>query len=147
MHWEEPEGSGREGGGRGGSGWGIHVNPWLIHVNVWQKPLQYCKVISLQLIKKMNVHMNDDDKASSYQSRKPSLFNQRNFSEPLWWCWRTDCSSVDPTSDQVFSMSFAKFLANLCSVISPIIAILIPGLWIVEKGLDHIGNCFLKVVY
>ena len=40
-------------GGRweGGSGWGTHVNPWLIHVNVWQKPLQYCKVISLQLIK------------------------------------------------------------------------------------------------
>ena len=32
-------------------GWGIHVNPWLIHVNVWQNPLQYCKVISLQLIK------------------------------------------------------------------------------------------------
>ena len=27
------------------------VNPWLIHVNVWQKPLQQCKVISLQLIK------------------------------------------------------------------------------------------------
>ena len=40
-------------GGRweGGSGWGTHVNPWLIHVNVWQKPQQYCKVISLQLIK------------------------------------------------------------------------------------------------
>ena len=35
----------------GGSGWGIHVNPRLIHVSVWQKPLQYCKVISLQLIK------------------------------------------------------------------------------------------------
>ena len=35
----------------GESGWRIHVNPWLIHVNVWQKPLQYCKVISLQLIK------------------------------------------------------------------------------------------------
>ena len=33
------------------SGWGTHVNPWLIHVNVWQKPLQYYKVISLQLIK------------------------------------------------------------------------------------------------
>ena len=44
---------GIEWGGRleGGSGWEIHVNPWLIHVNVWQKPLQYCKVISLQLIK------------------------------------------------------------------------------------------------
>ena len=35
----------------GGSGWGTHINPWLNHVNVWQKPLQYCKVISLQLIK------------------------------------------------------------------------------------------------
>ena len=40
-------------GGRweGVSGRGTHVNPWLIHVNVWQKPLQYCKIISLQLIK------------------------------------------------------------------------------------------------
>ena len=47
MHWEDPEGW----DGEGGSGWGTHVNPWLIHVNVWQKPLQYCKVISLQLIK------------------------------------------------------------------------------------------------
>ena len=43
------DGMGREVGGR--SGWGTHVNPWLIHVNVWQNPLQYCKVISLQLIK------------------------------------------------------------------------------------------------
>ena len=51
MHWEDPEGWDREGGGRGGSEWGTHVNPWLIHVNVWQKPLQYCKVIRLQLIK------------------------------------------------------------------------------------------------
>ena len=35
-----------------GSGWGTHVNPWLIHFKVWQNPLQYCKVISPQLIKK-----------------------------------------------------------------------------------------------
>ena len=35
----------------GGFGMGNNVNPWLIHVNVWQKPLQYCKVTSLQLIK------------------------------------------------------------------------------------------------
>ena len=34
-----------------GSGWGTHVHPWLIHVSVWQKPLQCCKVISLQLNK------------------------------------------------------------------------------------------------
>ena len=34
----------------GGIGMGSTCNPWLIHVNLWQKPLQYCKVISLQLI-------------------------------------------------------------------------------------------------
>ena len=47
-----PRGIGWRGRREGGSGWGIHVNSWLIHVSVWQKPLQYCKVISLQLIKK-----------------------------------------------------------------------------------------------
>ena len=46
-----PRGIGWRGRWEGGLGWGIHVNPWLIHVNVWQKPLQYCKVISLRLIK------------------------------------------------------------------------------------------------
>ena len=51
VHWDDPEGWDGEGGRRWGSGWGTHVNPWQIHVNVWQKPLQYCKVISLQLIK------------------------------------------------------------------------------------------------
>ena len=49
VHWDDPEGWDGEGGGRGSSGWGTHVHPWLTHVNVWQKPLQYCKVISLQL--------------------------------------------------------------------------------------------------
>ena len=47
----DPAGWDGEGGGRGVSGWGTHVNPWLIHVDVWQKPLQYCKVINIQLIK------------------------------------------------------------------------------------------------
>ena len=46
-----PRGMGWGGRWEGRSGWGTHVNPWLIHVNVWQKPLQYCKVISLQLKK------------------------------------------------------------------------------------------------
>ena len=41
------DGMGREVGGS--SGWGAHIHLWLIHINVWQKPLQYCKVISLQL--------------------------------------------------------------------------------------------------
>ena len=46
-----PRGMGWGGRWEGGSGWRTHVNPWLIHVNVWQKPLQYCKIIHLQLIK------------------------------------------------------------------------------------------------
>ena len=46
-----PRGMGWGGRWEGGSGWRTHVNPWLIHISVWQKPLQYCKVISLQLIK------------------------------------------------------------------------------------------------
>ena len=49
VHWDDPEGWDVEGGGRGDSGWGTHGHPRLIHVNVWQKPLQYCKVISLPL--------------------------------------------------------------------------------------------------
>ena len=54
-------------GGRweGGSGWGTHVNPWLIHVNVWQKPLQYCKVISLQLIKNKEKKRNMEKKKTN----------------------------------------------------------------------------------
>ena len=46
----KPRGIGWRGRWEGVSGWGIHVDPRLIHVNVWQTPLQYCKVISLQLI-------------------------------------------------------------------------------------------------
>ena len=45
-----PRGMGWGGRREGGSGWGTRVNPWLICVNVWQKPLQYFKVISLQLM-------------------------------------------------------------------------------------------------
>ena len=46
-----PRGMGWRRRREGGLGWGTHVNPWLIHVNIWQKLLQYCNVISLQLIK------------------------------------------------------------------------------------------------
>ena len=46
-----PRGMGWRRRWEGGLGWGAHVNPWLIHVNVRQKPLQYCKVISIQLTK------------------------------------------------------------------------------------------------
>ena len=50
VQWDDPEGWDGERGGRRDSGCGTHAHPWLIHVNVWQKPLQYYKEISLQLI-------------------------------------------------------------------------------------------------
>ena len=57
-----PRRMGWRGRQEGGSGWGTHVNSWLIHVNVWQKPLQYCKVISLQLING-NIYIKKKKKA------------------------------------------------------------------------------------
>ena len=72
-------------GGRweGGSGWGTHVNPWLIHVSVWQKPLQYCKVISLQLIK-------INEKNILFEN----LFITENFKYTEWQriVWWTPCT-------------------------------------------------------
>ena len=44
-----PWGMGWGGRWEEGSGGGTHLHPWLIHVNVQQNPLQYCKVINLQL--------------------------------------------------------------------------------------------------
>ena len=49
VHWDDPEGWDGEGGGSRIQDGCTHVHLWLIHVNVWQKPLQYYKVISLQL--------------------------------------------------------------------------------------------------
>ena len=59
----------RDGMGRGDQD-GEHVNPWLIHVNVWQKPLQYCKVISLQLIK-------INEKKKSLSKKKKDLWKSK----------------------------------------------------------------------
>ena len=61
-----------------GSGWGIHVNPWLIHVNVWQKPLQHCKVISLQLI-----NINGRKKNSRYLAIWIQNLKDQLISNPL----------------------------------------------------------------
>ena len=53
-------------------GWGTHVNPWLIHVNVWQKPLQYCKVISLQLIKINEKNLHTVNAGEGEENGEPS---------------------------------------------------------------------------
>ena len=73
----------REVGGR--LGWEIHVNPWLIHVNVWQKPLQYCKVISLLYLL---IKINEKKKVGI------SLYSQS--SGPAILCLR-----IQPTVDRV----------------------------------------------
>ena len=76
---KEVEGWDGEGGGRGGSEWGIHANPWLIHVNVWQKPLQYCKVISLQLIKiNEKKKKKKKKKVQAVPSQSPTLLHCLN---------------------------------------------------------------------
>ena len=59
--------------GKRRSGWGTHVNPWLIHVNVWQKALQYCKVISLQLIK-----INEKKKCTGTLERRDEKRKEQN---------------------------------------------------------------------
>ena len=89
----------------GGSGWGTHVNPWLIHVNVWQKPLQFCKVISLQLIKikkKKKVSVRSPGTASQKRdglSLPLSLF----FPLLVVLCILQDLSSLIGDRTQIFS--------------------------------------------
>ena len=52
-------------------------NPWLIHVNVWQKPLQYYKVISLQLIKINGKNNNNNNGTNEKSNGKNGLLLQR----------------------------------------------------------------------
>ena len=70
-----------------GSGWGTHVNPWLIHLNVWQKPLQYYKVISLQLIKIMKKKKKNTGVAS--HSLLQGIFPPQGSNQGLLHCRQT----------------------------------------------------------
>ena len=69
-----PRGMGWRGRWEGGSGWGTHVNPWLIHVNVWQKTLQYCNLISFQLIK---INGKNKNKTHTHTHKKRTLSSHR----------------------------------------------------------------------
>ena len=91
-------------GGRweGGSGWGIRVNPWLIHVNVWQKPLQYCKVISLQLIK-----INGKSKKIKKQNKNTELEKENRIMVARGWRWEEWGDASQRV--QTFSYKMSKF--------------------------------------
>ena len=100
-----PRGIAWRGRWEGGSGGGTHVNPWLIHFNVWQKPLQYCKVISLQLIKKIiinkkcqinrqtksneNKHIDMENKADVVRGEIVRRENWVKGSTVCWWITTT----------------------------------------------------------
>ena len=98
-----PRGIGWRGRWEGGSGWGIQVNPWLFHFNVWQKPLQYYKVISLQLIK-----INGKKRISHY------LWFLK-----IWLCYPMWCSFLSASCEIHWAswicefVLFIKFRKNL----------------------------------
>ena len=77
-----PRGMGWRGRWEGESGRGTHVNPWLIPINVWQKPLQYCKVISLQLIK-INVKIKQNKLLKSCKTKKINKILLKEMKEDL----------------------------------------------------------------
>ena len=117
-------------------GWGILANPWLTHVNVWQKPLQYCKVISLQLIKineekKKELRLKIKKKkkltdcpqdhsciwASIYdRDKSPNVwlahgFNINRVVKVVYWDWHV----LDHTSDSQTLPSLPKSTNLACS--------------------------------
>ena len=87
-----PRGMGWGGRWEGDSGWGTHVNPWLIHVNGWQKPLQFCKVISPQLIQINEKKKKEREKCVSVPKFKAEckVTEVELNSYPLSRCWFND---------------------------------------------------------
>ena len=100
-------------GGRweGGLGWRTHVNPWLVYVNIWQKPLQYCKVISLQLIK-VNGKIYNFQMQPSRIKKVPENWvvacEEKWTREPLLKSLKKVCSlkSKVERSDNIFSLRY-----------------------------------------
>ena len=89
------DGMWREAGG--GIWMGNTYNPWLIHVNVWQKPLQYCKVISLQLIK-----VNEKKERKKY----PHTHKKKEKKERKFYSWSQaplNCSNFHYSHSQTRS--------------------------------------------
>ena len=70
----------------GGIGMGNTCKSWLIHVNVLQKPLQYYKVISLQLIKINEKEINKGKLSPEYSLEALRMkLNCQYFGHLMWW--------------------------------------------------------------
>ena len=82
-----PRGIGWRGRWDGRSVWGTHVNPRLIHFNVWQKPLQCCKVISLQLIKIKKKEKKRKSKKKKKETVSSPVPLDRHGGEKEWLKW------------------------------------------------------------
>ena len=109
-----PRGMGWGGRREAGSGWGTRVNPWVIHVNVWQKPPQYCKVVSLQLIKINGEKKVDYIIVLPCEETYKALFFFKtflmwtNFESLYWICYNT--TSV---------LYFGFFGYKACGILAP----------------------------
>ena len=116
-------------GGRweGGLGWGTHVNPWLIHVNIWQKPLQYCKVISLQLIK-INENNNNNKVMSllfNMLSRLVIAFLPKSKCFLISWLLSPSAVILEPPPPKQSVSVSTVFLSVCCEVMEPDAIILV----------------------
>ena len=103
-----PRGIGWRGRWEGGSGWGIHVYPWLIHVYLWQKPLQYCKVISLQLKKK---------KKNLQGKKNPADPNILSIFHVVWYIEGSKVPQVNEDADRILGYISAMVTAMWTSAI------------------------------
>ena len=110
-----PRGIGSRGRWEGGSGWGTHVDPRLIHVSVWQKPLQYCKVISLQLIKINLKKENHLENLGKLKTAVPPLRGSQRLCFSGLERSQRICISYKLPGDAVY---WVLLLLLICSVVS-----------------------------
>ena len=134
-----PRGIGWRGKWEGGSGWGIHVNPWLIHVNVWQKPVQYCKVISLQLIKKKKNKEHSSDWSRRMRRRTPEC-TQEDVFKLTNGCWNVLSQELSSLFFFLNSSSGLPFIFQSCEQKAVKPAWVSPCCWKEEQdsGHDHV---------
>ena len=104
---------------------------WLIHVDVWQKPLQYWKEISLQLIKISGGKKRDRDIPLSTKVRlvKAMVFPVVMYGCESWTIKKAECQRIDafelwcwrrllrvPWSARRSSQSILKEISPGCSL-------------------------------